>query len=161
MARVVAPHGIHGWLKLRTFTEDPDGLDAYAEWVVRTPQGWRFMALEEFAARPNGTLVKLRGCEDRNGAEALRGADVAIPREALGEVDAGMHYQVDLIGLDVVDVSGASLGKVESFFATGDSSVMVVGGGSERMIPFVAEYVKGVDREAGRITVDWKAGDGE
>ena len=43
-----------------------------------------------------------------------------------------------------------------AFFATGDSSVMVVKGGRERMIPFVAGYVTAVDRDAKRITVDWE-----
>jgi 16S rRNA processing protein RimM len=57
----------------------------------------------------------------------------------------------------VVDEAGNSLGKVEGFFETGETSVMVVGGVKERMIPFVAGYVKAVDRESGRITVDWKA----
>jgi len=161
MARIVASHGIQGWVKLKTFTEDPEGLDAFAEWVVHTPQGWRYMSLEEFAVRPNGTMAKLGGCEDRTAADALRGADVAIPREALGEAQEGSHFQVDLIGLDVVQASGAPLGKVESFFATGDSTVMVVRGGREWMIPFVPDFVKAVDRDARRITVDWKADDGE
>jgi len=155
MGRIVAAHGIQGYVKLKTFTQDPEGLDEYAEWVVKTPQGWRYMALEDFLVRPNGTMAKLTGCEDRTAAEALRNADVAIPREALAEVGEGEMYRVDLVGLEVVDESGARLGKVESFFETGDTSVMVVRGGRERMIPFVDEYVKAVDREAGRITVAW------
>jgi 16S rRNA processing protein RimM len=155
MARIFGAHGIHGWVKLKSFTEDPQALDEFAEWVVKTPQGWRYMALEEFAVRPNGTAAKLQGCEDRTAAERLKGAEVAIPREALGDAEAGSMYQVDLIGLEVVDESGASLGKVESFFETGDTSVMVVRGGRERMIPFVADYVKAIDREAGRITLAW------
>ena len=159
MARIVAAHGIQGWVKLKTFTEDPEGLDAYAEWVVKTPEGWRYMPLEEFAVRPNGTMAKLGGCEDRTAAERLRNAEVAIPREALGEAEEGTLYQVDLIGLEVVDAKGVRLGKVDSFFATGDSSVMVVKGGRERMIPFVDAYVVAVDREAGRITVDWEEDD--
>jgi 16S rRNA processing protein RimM len=155
MARIVAAHGIQGWVKLKTFTADPEGLDEYAEWVVKSPQGWRYMALEDFAVRPNGTMAKLEGCEDRNAAERLRGAEVAIPREALGEAEEGTLYRVDLLGLEVVDESGAVLGKVESFFETGDTSVMVVRGARERLIPFVDEYVKAVDREARRITVAW------
>jgi 16S rRNA processing protein RimM len=155
MARIVSAHGIQGWVKLRTFTEDPEGLDAFSEWVVKTPAGWRYMTLEEFAVRPNGTMAKLGGCEDRTSAEKLRGADVAIPREALSDVDAGMHYRVDLLGLEVVDAAGKVLGKVDSFFETGDSSVMVVKGGRERLIPFVPVFVKAVDVEARRITVDW------
>jgi len=80
---------------------------------------------------------------------------VALPRQALGDAESGSMYRVDLIGLEVVEESGALLGKVESFFETGDTSVMVVRGGRERMIPFVGDYVKAVDREAGRITVAW------
>ena len=157
MARIVAAHGIQGWVKLRTFTADPQGLEGYAEWIVRTSAGWRYMPLEEFAVRPNGTMAKLGGCEDRSAAERLRNADVAIPREALAEGESGTMYQVDLVGLEVVDAAGTRLGKVESFFETGDSSVMVVKGARERMIPFVAAYVLQVDRDARRITVDWKS----
>ena len=157
MGRVVAAIGIKGWVKLKSFTADPEGLDEFAEWVVRTPSGWRYMELEEFAVRPNGTAAKLAGCEDRDAAERLKGAEVAVPRTALGETDGGSLFQVDLFGLEVVDERGERLGTVESFFETGDTSVMVVKGERERMIPFVPEYVKAVDREAGRITVDWKA----
>jgi 16S rRNA processing protein RimM len=157
MGRVVAAIGIKGWVKVKTFTADPEALDEFAEWVVRTPQGWRYVALEEFAVRPNGTAVKLAGCEDRDTAERMKGADIAIPRGALGESDEGSLFQVDLVGLEVVDEDGERLGKVESFFETGETSVMVVAGVRERLIPFVPGYVKAVDRESGRITVDWKA----
>ena len=33
MARVGAPFGIKGWLKLQSFTQTPDSLDAYASWL--------------------------------------------------------------------------------------------------------------------------------
>jgi 16S rRNA processing protein RimM len=157
MGRVVAAIGIKGWVKVRSFTADPEGLDEFAEWVVRTPQGWRYMTLEEFAVRPNGTAVKFAGCEDRDAADRLKGADIAIPRAALGETEEGSLFQVDLVGLEVVDESGERLGTVESFFETGETSVMVVAGRKERLIPFVPGYVKGVDREARCITVHWKA----
>jgi 16S rRNA processing protein RimM len=78
-------------------------------------------------------------------------------REALGEAEEGSLYQVDLVGLEVVEEEGSVLGRVEGFFDAGETSVMVVAGaGRERLIPFVAEFVKSVDREAGRVTVDWK-----
>ena len=157
MGRVVAAIGIKGWVKLKSFTADPAGLDEFAEWVVRTREGWRYMALEEFAVRPNGTAAKLAGCEDRDCAQRLKGADIAIPRAALGETQDGSLFQVDLVGLEVVDENGERLGTVESFFETGETSVMVVAGSRERMIPFVPGYIKAIDRASRRITVDWKA----
>ena len=81
----------------------------------------------------------------------------SAPREALGEAEQGTLYRVDLIGLQVRDQAGAVLGRVEGFFDTGDTGVMVVKGERERMIPFVPEYVKAVDRAMRSITVDWKA----
>ena len=105
-----------------------------------------------------GPVAKIAGCVDRGTADALRGCDVAVRREELGEAGEGTLYWVDLVGLEVVDEGGASLGKVEALFETGATSVMVVRGKQgEAMIPFVPQYVKAVDREAGRITVDWKA----
>jgi 16S rRNA processing protein RimM len=155
MGRVVAAVGIRGEVRVKTFTEDPEGLARYQRWVVKTKQGWIEMPLEGFALRPNGTVAKLGGCEDRTAAERLRGADVAIPRGEFAEEEEGI-YQVDLIGLDVVDEQEGKLGVVDSFIETGPTSVMVVKGVRERLIPFVDEYVKEVDRGAGRITVDWK-----
>ena len=155
MARVVSAVGIRGEVRLKTFTEDPEGLADYGRWVVKTKDGWREMPLEDFALRPNGTVAKLGGCDDRDAAERLRGADIAVPRDELDEAE-GQLYQVDLIGLDVVDEQEGKLGVVDSFVETGPTSVMVVKGARERLIPFVADYVKQVDRAAKRIVVDWK-----
>jgi len=157
MGRVSAPFGVQGWIKLRTFTEAADGLAGHSLWWMRTPEGWKSVVVEDFAARPAATVAKLQGVDDRDGAAALRGADVAVTREALGEAEEGTIYWRDLIGLQVANVRGESLGEVQDLFETGETSVLVVKGERERMIPFVPDYVKAVDREARRITVDWEA----
>jgi 16S rRNA processing protein RimM len=160
MGRIVGPFGVQGWVKVKAFTSGPEGLGAFPGWLVRTREGWREMPVAEFAVHSKGPVARLAGCDDREAAERLRGCDVAVMRAELGDADAGMLYWVDLVGLEVVDERGNSLGRVDGLFEAGDTSVMVVRGAPrerERMIPFVAEYVKGVDREAKRITVDWKA----
>jgi 16S rRNA processing protein RimM len=157
MGRVVAAVGIRGEVRVKAFTEEPEGLARYERWVVKTADGWREMPLEGFALRPNGAVARLAGCEDRDAAERLRGADIAVPREDLGDAEEGKVYWVDLVGLDVVDEQGGRLGTVDSFFETGSTSVMVVAGERERMIPFVDAYVKSIDRDAKRIVVAWKA----
>jgi 16S rRNA processing protein RimM len=157
MGRVAAPFGIRGWMRVKPFTEDPAGLDEYAQWIVRAPEGWIGLALEEFELHSKGPVAKLQGCDDPEAVARLRGAEIAVTREALGEAEEGTLYRVDLVGLQVRDQMGQVLGRVEGFFDTGDTGVMVVKGERERMIPFVPEYVKSVDRAARSITVDWKA----
>ena len=157
MGRIAASFGVQGWVRIKPFTEDPAGLDEYAQWIVRAPEGWIGLPLEDFELHSKGPVAKLAGCDDRDAAQALAGCDIAVTREALGEAEQGTLYRVDLVGLQVRDQSGEVLGRVEGFFDTGDTGVMVVKGERERMIPFVPEYVKSVDRVARSITVDWKS----
>jgi 16S rRNA processing protein RimM len=159
MGRVVGSFGVKGWIKVKPFSEKPDALAEHDRWAVRTHGGWHEMDLEDFELHSKGPVAKLAGVDAREGAEALRGAEVAVPREALGKAEEDSLYQVDLIGLEVVEEEGAVLGRVEGFFEAGDTSVMVVAGGDgrERLIPFVAGFVKSVEPEAKRVVVDWKA----
>ena len=75
----------------------------------------------------------------------------AVVPAAYAQISTGNVYGT------VTDESGAVLGRVEGFFDTGDTGAMVVKRERERMIPFVPEYVKSVDRATRSITVDWKA----
>ncbi|MFZ3321321.1 MAG: ribosome maturation factor RimM [Usitatibacter sp.] len=161
MGRIVGSFGLAGWVKVKAFTGSAGALGEYPGWIVRTREGWRAMDLEEFEVHSKGPVAKLAGCGDRDMADAMRGFDVAVTREALGDAGEGSMYWVDLVGLEVVDQGGESLGKVEGLFETGDTSVLVVAGGGlrETLIPFIPAYVKSVDRDARRITVDWKADD--
>jgi 16S rRNA processing protein RimM len=156
MGRIVGAFGVQGWIKVKPYTEKPERLGAFPSWLVETAEGWSERAVEEFKLHAKGPVARLAGCEDRTAAERLRGCEIAVPRETLGEAGEGELYQVDLVGFEVRDGHGRTLGAVEGFFETGGTSVMVVKGTIERMIPFVAEYVKSVDGEARRIAVDWE-----
>lgn len=159
MGRFLGPFGIQGWVKLRTFTESPDGLADHPRWWIGGPQGWRSAKPVDFKVRPAAVTAKLDGVDDRDAAEALRGLDVAVEREALGEAGEGEYFWVDLEGLAVVNRQGEALGRVQELMRGGGADVLVVKGEDrERLIPFVADYVVEVDRDAKRITVDWEAG---
>jgi len=155
MARIVGAFGIKGWVKVKAFTAAPGALGAHRRWLVGSPGDWREIAIEDFAVHARGPVAKLAGCDDREGADRLRGLEVAVRREALGDAGEGWMYRIDLVGLDVVDRTGASLGQVEGFFDAGEASVMVVAGAKRHMIPFVPAYVTAVDRSRRQVIVDW------
>ena len=164
MARIAAPFGIKGWVKLLTFTESPDSLDAYATWLVSGAKGWEEVELEDFAVNVKAVVAKFKGCNDRTAAEKFAKRDVAIPREALAEAPEGEVYWLDLIGSAVVDPLGEKLGIIDTLMQTGANDVLVVknivggvGGGisEEILIPFVADVIVKVDRHAKLVTVNW------
>jgi len=83
---------------------------------------------------------------------------VALRREDLPKPAEHEFYQVDLIGLEVVNGQGERLGRVAGFIATGANDVMrVEHEGGERLVPARAEVIRKVDLAAGTVEVDWGA----
>ena len=76
---------------------------------------------------------------------------------ALPKTEEDEFYWVDLVGLDVINTAGERLGKVAGLIETGANAVLRVVGddGVERLLPFVSAVVQAVEREAGRIRVEW------
>lgn len=155
MGRVTAPYAVRGWIKVQPFTEFVDNLLDYPVWQVGKAGRWKAYELLEAKVHGQFLLVQLKGVDDRNAAEAMQGLEVAVARTELPPAEDDEFYWDDLIGLDVVNLAGESLGKVEGLLETGAHDVLKVVGDRERLIPFKAPIVGKVDLATGRIEVDW------
>ena len=157
MARIAAPFGIKGWIKLQTFTEYADSLDEFDTWFISTPKGWEEVEVEDYAVNVKSVVAKLQGCNDRTAAEKLHKREIAVPRDWLEAAEEGEYYWIDLIGAAVVNEAGESLGTIETLMETGANDVLVVkSDATEILIPFVDEYLLNVDRDKKIVTVRWE-----
>jgi len=154
---VGAPFGVRGWVKLRSHTDPPERLLDHRSLVLRqgsVRQNYRI----EASGRSGGALtVKLTGVEDRDQAQALRGAQVCVPRSELPQRDDREFYRADLVGCEVVNLDGVELGIVQHFMETPAQVLMVVRGEQEFWIPAVPQFLRQVDLQARRVIVDWNA----
>ena len=156
MGYVSGAFGIRGWVKVHADTEYTDSLFDYPVWWLGKDGAWTACRFEDGAVQPKALVAKLEGVADRERAESLKGAQVAIPRAEMPEPDEGEYYWTDLIGLAVINRSGESLGKVTRLMETGAHDVLVADDGkTERLIPFVEHYVGKVDLASGTVEVDW------
>ena len=159
VGRIHGAFGVRGELKLESLTEPPTNLLRYQPLILRDAQG-RERDISDARARTGGKglIATFPGIEDRDAAEALRGAELFVPRTALPLPKDGEFYWVDLEGMRVVNVEGIPFGTVASVFSNGANDVLVVRGDRERLIPFARpDYVKTLDFENGLIVVDWDA----
>jgi 16S rRNA processing protein RimM len=159
LGRVHGAFGIRGEHKLESFTDPGSAIFRYQPWLLRDAQG-RERELTGVRGREGGKglVATFPGIDDRDSAEALRGAELYAPRSALPPPRPGEYYWVDLEGLRVVNVEGADFGTVSHLFSTGANDVLVARGDRERMIPFLEpDYIRSVDFDAGVVTVDWDA----
>jgi len=156
---VGAPFGVRGWVKLRSFTEPPDRLLAHRTVKLGIRGSWTTCRIEE-SGRSGGQLTaKLSGVNDRDQAQALRGARVCVPRSELPPGGDKEFYRADLIGCDVVNLEGRKLGKVSHFIESPAEVLMVVRGERECWVPAVPRFLRRVELSAGRVVVDWDDAD--
>jgi 16S rRNA processing protein RimM len=69
----------------------------------------------------NGAIARFAEITDRNTVEAMRGTELAVPRDALPPLADGEYYHADLMGLPCVTTEGDTVGicvAVENFGAT-------------------------------------------
>ncbi|MDR7194436.1 16S rRNA processing protein RimM [Luteimonas terrae] len=157
MGKVHGAFGVRGEVKLESFTVPRSAIFRYQPWVLRDARGIeRECEGAKGRETPKGVVATLPGVEDRDGAEATRGLEVFVPREALPPPKPGEYYWVDLEGLRVRNVEGVDFGVVSHLFSTGANDVLVAQGDRERMIPFVLpDYIVSIDFDTSLVTVDW------
>ena len=158
LGKLLDPYGIRGWIRLHPFGDDPLAWAKMSVWWIGKEGGpWREVGLKGLKSHSDGVVVLLDGVPDRTAAEALKGTLVGAPREALPATGEGEFYWADLIGLAVVNAADEQLGKVAGLIETGANDVLQVRAedGTERLLPFVESVVLAVEKDAGRIRVEW------
>jgi 16S rRNA processing protein RimM len=108
------------------------------------------------AVRPHKgvLLIKLGGCDDRDGAEALRGMLVQIPSTEAVPLEEGEYYHFQLEGIDVQTDAGEWLGQVAEVLEAGAHDVFLVRGPrGEVLLPSVEDVILQLDLEARKMIV--------
>jgi len=158
LGRVGAPFGVKGWIHVDSYTDPPEGLLEYPQWVLRGGSGDR-ITLRLVQGHPHGDrlVALLEGVEDRDAASALTGATIEVQRAEMPPPGKRQYYRADLIGLAVRNLEGVAMGIVAQFVDAPTGPVMVVKDteGREHWVLATAEYLRKVEFDAGLIVVDW------
>jgi 16S rRNA processing protein RimM len=143
--RVGRPHGLDGSFHVTR----PRGV------LLKLGGSLRIGSDEHEIVRRAGTedrpILRLRGIDDRAGAEALRGADLLVRRADAPALPAGEYWAEDLEGCTVVTGDGRELGVVARLRPLPSCEALEVG---DLLVPMVGDAVLSVDIAARRIVVD-------
>lgn len=155
LATIIGAHGIRGEVTIKSFADDPEDLLSYGPFSDES--GARTYELRSIRASGKGLIGRVAGVNDRNGAEALKGARLYVDRSQLPPPGEGAFYHIDLVGLGAFDKSGAAIGEVVAVhnFGAGDIlELRLEGKAKTELIPFNDTYVPEVDIAARRVVVE-------
>src|SRR5579871_5579965 len=153
LAEVARPHGIQGELRLKVYNPDSDLLRRRPPVILRLADGTeREASITAARDADKALLVRIAGVSDRNAAEALRGAEVCVPRASLPPPEEGEFYACDVEGAEA-RLGGEPLGRVLELRSYPTCDVLVVErpGGATLEVPLLEAYVGGIDTERGVV----------
>ncbi|MFC4731882.1 ribosome maturation factor RimM [Salipiger abyssi] len=147
--------GVHGEVRLKSFTADPEALADYAP--LTSEDGSRSFEVQITGAIKGGFAARLSGVRSKEDADALRGTRLFAPRDRLPSLPDDEFYHADLIGLAVYDTGGAELGRIKAVLNHGAADLLELhlpGSSKTVLLPFTHAAVPTVDLAAGRIVAD-------
>jgi 16S rRNA processing protein RimM len=172
VGRIADAWGLKGWFKVLPHSADPEALFSSKRWYLQPTErgkaafaGTQLMRIREAKVHSDTIVAVAHEMEDRDIAQALKGSRIFIPRSSFPTPELDSFYWVDLMGLNVINREGLTLGIVKDLLSTGPQTVLVIEftesiDGTEkiqeRMIPFVSHFVDDVSLAEKRITVDWQ-----
>lgn len=166
VGRVMGAHGVKGRVKIAPHGSVRDTVMARSRdwWLIKSPPGRPDLPEPAVPLRVLSMRIQLdvvvaqiEGIDDRDAAQALKGARIAISRAAFPVSADDEYYWVDLIGCRVANPVGVELGEVAGIEEFGAHPLLRVVGPdhAERLIPFTPQHVESVDVAQRRIVVDW------
>ena len=154
VGRVVSVHGIRGEVKFYYYNEVKEELLRYTSLFALQDDGDVELEPLEAKYRKNFYYLSFRGFGSPQEVSFLVGKELFVREGDLPLLEDGEYYEYQLIGLDVLDMEGAVLGKVRSILHSGVNDVLVIAGEKEFMVPMVEGFIVEVDLRGGVVRVD-------
>jgi 16S rRNA processing protein RimM len=150
---ISASRGLKGEVRIKSFTEDPDAISAYGPLCDKS--GERTFDFKVIGLAKGQFIARIKGINDRSAADALRGTELYIKRDALPAPDEDVFYHRDLIGLLAKYIDGETVGTIRSVDDFGAGTLLEIETAEERgdldavvMVPFTRDAVPTVDIKA-------------
>lgn len=152
IGEIVAPRGVLGELRVQIISDEPNRFLALTH-VYLGPEHTEF-SVRRSRVHKGQALLQLFGVDDRDAAEAWRGATVYVSLDEAVPLEEGEFYHYQVLGLDVVTDAGESLGRLREILPTGANDVYVVRGKrGEILLPAIKDVVLEIDLQAGVMRV--------
>lgn len=153
IGRLQRTHGVSGEIVLGIKTDFPERIKPGKLVYL----GRDFVPHKISGVRPfhNNLLLIMDGIRNREEAAELTNFEVFVRIHDLPELDEGLYYHHQLIGLTVKNESGTTLGTVREIIETGANDVYVVKNleGEEILLPAIEPVIVKVDLESGTLLV--------
>jgi 16S rRNA processing protein RimM len=147
---IVNAVALRGEVKVYHFSDCKERFEELDEVILERKGKSQTYRIEKVRYQNDMVILKFKGVDDRNAAEALKESDVMITEADLRELPEDTFYVRDLIGCSVFNAeTGAEIGTIKDVLQNSAQDIYVIktAGGKDAMIPAVGDFVDEVNIE--------------
>ena len=155
IGEVLRPHGVQGMVKVRPDTDAPDRFQTLKSVWLQAGDDWQEEPVSDAYVRDGFVYLRLNNAMTRDEAEKQRGTILYVDRAHAKPLARDEWFICDLIGCQVQDDNGESLGKVTDVLQPGPNDVFVIRTPrGEMLVPVLKRVLSRVDVEHRLIILD-------
>jgi 16S rRNA processing protein RimM len=149
IGRILSPHGLRGEVKVKYFNEASEDFFSYASFFAGTDGDYVELKPVRTQFRNGLFYLMFEGIDDVEKTRPLANKELAVRESDLPPLPEGTYYDYQLLGLDVVDPSGATIGTVDVVYHTKGGDILgVIREGVETLVPLSDDRIEEIDLKA-------------
>ncbi len=143
---ISSPHGVQGLVKIKSYSDNPKGVIAYGDLYN---QNGNKISLKYMGVSKSQGIFSVKGVNDRNDANQIKGERLFVKRKAFPELKNGDVYHIDIIGLNVKDLESEEvIGQVTNIVNYGAGDILEISQkGNEILVPLISNDIENINFE--------------
>ena len=152
---ITGTHGLKGEVKVFPTTDDKERFLDLEDVLVKAGDRLLDQKVERCRFFKQFVILKFEGIDDINDVEQFKRCPILVTRENAVPLEEDEYFIADLIGLQIVDDSGITIGTLKNVIETGGDDLYEVttADGGTVLLPAIKDSILDVDMDEGIILV--------
>jgi len=150
---ILGPHGINGQVKIKSFTEVPEGMFLYKNLFIGNEQ--KPIKIKLVRKIKHNLICTVENIKTRNEAETIRNLILYVKRDEFPLLNDNEFYQRDLLNFEVFNLKRESFGFIISFNDFGGGQLVEVENLKKRFyLPIGKTFLKNINYQDREVILD-------
>lgn len=150
---ILGPHGINGQVKIKSFTEVPEGMFLYKNLFIGNEQ--KPIKIKLVRKIKHNLICTVENIKTRNEAETIRNLILYVKRDEFPILNDNEFYQRDLLNFEVFNLKRESFGFIISFNDFGGGQLVEVENLNKRFyLPIGKTFLKNINYQDREVVLD-------
>ena len=150
---ILGPHGINGQVKIKSFTEVPEGMFLYKNLFIGNEQ--KPIKIKLVRKIKQNLICIVENIKTRNEAETIRNLILYVKRDEFPLLNDNEFYQRDLLNFEVFNLKRESFGFIISFNDFGGGQLVEVENLNKRFyLPIGETFLKNINYQDREVILD-------